>query len=91
MVRKQQALDRVQQVHGASEDEDLVRQMLVTAMRLVQDGTSARDLKLLNSALKELRHAFRVFSPYIHQRKVAVAIKRSRKIALMPYTTIAAH
>ena len=26
-----------------------------------------------------------------HQRKVAVAIKRSRKIALMPYTTIAAH
>ena len=67
-----QALDRVQQVHGASEDEDLVRQMLVTAMRLVQDGTSARDLKLLNSALKELRHAFRVFSPYIHQRKVAV-------------------
>jgi len=67
-----QSLGRAQEIHGAAEDEDLVRQILVTAMRLVQDGASARDLKLLNSALKELRHAFRVFAPYAHQRKVAV-------------------
>jgi len=26
-----------------------------------------------------------------HQRKVSVAVKRARKIALMPYTTISAH
>src|SRR5262249_55761356 len=30
------------------------------------------DVKLTNSALKELRHAFRVFAPYKHVRKVAV-------------------
>ncbi len=68
----EQSLGRAQEIHGASEDADLVRQILVTAMRLVQDGAAARDLKLLNSALKELRHAFRVFAPYAHQRKVAV-------------------
>jgi hypothetical protein len=67
-----EALGRAQEIHGAVEDADLVRQILVTAMRLVQDGTAARDLKLLNSALKELRHAFRVFAPYAHDRKVAV-------------------
>ncbi|MEE2679857.1 MAG: LOG family protein [Myxococcota bacterium] len=67
-----QALERAQEIHGVSEDADLVRQILVTATRLVQDGAAARDLKLLNSALKELRHAFRVFAPYSHQRKVAV-------------------
>ena len=67
-----EALGRVQELHGDAEDADLVRQILVTAMRLVQDGASARDLKLLNNALKELRHAFRVFAPYGHQRKVAV-------------------
>ena len=26
-----------------------------------------------------------------HQRKVAVAVKRSRKLALMPYTTVSAN
>ena len=54
------------------EDVELVRQLLVTSLFLLRDGTSRAELKLVNSALKELRHAFRVFSPYDHQRKVAV-------------------
>ena len=44
---------------------------MVTSLRLVQDGTPGGDLKLLNNAMKELRHAFRVFSPYGGLRKVA--------------------
>lgn len=57
-----------------TEDEDLelVRQILVTGVHLLRDGTSRAELKLVNSALKELRHAFRVFKPYSHLRKVAV-------------------
>jgi len=51
---------------------DLVRQMLVTSLRLMRDGATTGDLKLVNSALKELRHSFRVFSPYDQVRKVAV-------------------
>jgi len=51
---------------------DYVRQMLVTALGLLGDGSSTGDLKLLNAAWKELRHAFRVFAPYAHVRKVAV-------------------
>jgi uncharacterized protein (TIGR00730 family) len=54
------------------ERADYVRQMLVTALGLLGDDSSTGDLKLLNSALKELRHAFRVFAPYAHVRKVAV-------------------
>jgi uncharacterized protein (TIGR00730 family) len=54
------------------EAADYVRQMLVTSLRLLRDRASTGDLKLLNSALKELRHAFRVFAPYEHVRKVAV-------------------
>jgi uncharacterized protein (TIGR00730 family) len=51
---------------------DYVRQMLVTGLGLLGDDGSTGDLKLLNSTLKELRHAFRVFAPWAHVRKVAV-------------------
>jgi len=53
-------------------DLELVREILVTGVRLLRDGTSGAELKLVNNALKELRHAFRVFSEYDQNRKVAV-------------------
>ena len=54
------------------EDAELVRQLLTTGVHLLRDGTSHAELKLVNSALKELRHAFRVFAPHSENRKVAV-------------------
>ncbi|MCR9093877.1 MAG: LOG family protein [bacterium] len=53
-------------------DAELIRQLVTTGVHLLRDGTSRAELKLVNSALKELRHAFRVFSPYAETRKVAV-------------------
>lgn len=53
-------------------DVEIVRQLLTTGIHLLRDGTSRAELKLVNSALKELRHAFRVFKPYSELRKVAV-------------------
>jgi hypothetical protein len=44
----------------------------VTGLRLLSDGAKPGDLRLLNSALKELRHSLRVFAPWSHIRKVAV-------------------
>jgi uncharacterized protein (TIGR00730 family) len=49
-----------------------LRQILVSGLRLLEDGAGLGDLKLVNAALKELRHALRVFAPYEHHRKVAV-------------------
>src|SRR5262245_55373415 len=51
-------------------DERLVREMLETCLRLLRDGTSIGDLKILNAALRELRYAFKVFAPYRGVRKV---------------------
>jgi len=65
-------LARFQARFGESESPESVRQILVTALRLVTDGTSPADLRLLSNALKELRHAFRVFAPWEPVRKVAV-------------------
>jgi uncharacterized protein (TIGR00730 family) len=57
---------------SGDERADLVRQLLVTGVGLLGDECSTGDLKLLNATLKELRHAFRVFAPWAHVRKVAV-------------------
>jgi uncharacterized protein (TIGR00730 family) len=65
-------LEQARILYGRIDGEDYVRQIMVSAMRLVSDGTSRADLLLLNSALKELRHSFRVFAPYRHLRKVAI-------------------
>lgn len=65
-------LARFQERFGPSESAESVRQIVVTALRLVTDAATRADLKLLSNALKELRHAFRVFAPYEATRKVAV-------------------
>jgi uncharacterized protein (TIGR00730 family) len=58
--------------YGHADGSESVRQIVVTALRLLRDGADESDVRLLSSALKELRHSFRVFAPYEQQRKVAV-------------------
>ncbi|MFK7896010.1 MAG: TIGR00730 family Rossman fold protein [Myxococcota bacterium] len=65
-------LDSARRDGSDAEQLELVRQILVTGVHLLRDETSHAELKLVNSALKELRHAFRVFKPYSERRKVAV-------------------
>lgn len=47
-----------------------VRELMVTAIRLLEDRTSIADVRLLNAAVRELRYAFRVFARYQTARKV---------------------
>jgi hypothetical protein len=61
-----------EEVYGEFDDAELIRQVVVTALRLIRDRAYRGDLKLINNALKELRHSFRVFAPYEHVRKVAI-------------------
>ena len=69
-----------QQVHddAATDDrqhigiEQLAQQIRETADKLIRDGVTRGDIKLLSTALKELRYAFKVFTPYRHLRKVTV-------------------
>src|SRR4051794_17514017 len=66
-----------QQIHeGTPEErqpvreEQLAAQIRETADKLLRDGASRADLKLVSTALKELRYCFNVFKPYRHVRKV---------------------
>jgi len=47
-------------------------QMVTTVLKLYEDGAATGDLKITNTALKELRYAFKVFAPYSAVPKVTV-------------------
>jgi uncharacterized protein (TIGR00730 family) len=48
------------------------QQLLTTVLKLHEDGASSGDLKITNTALKEMRYAYKVFAPYRDVRKVTV-------------------
>jgi uncharacterized protein (TIGR00730 family) len=51
---------------------DLIEQIKESADKLAVDKTSRGDLKIISRTLRELRYAFKVFTPYRSRRKVTV-------------------
>ncbi|HTQ39187.1 MAG TPA: TIGR00730 family Rossman fold protein [Pirellulales bacterium] len=51
---------------------DLIEQIKESADKLAADQPSRGDLKILSRTMRELRYAFKVFSPYRNRRKVTV-------------------
>jgi len=68
----EELVKNAQAEYGEELPRDFVTELIVTAIRLIKDHTPRGDVKLLNSAFKEMRHAFRVFEPFEHVRKVSV-------------------
>jgi uncharacterized protein (TIGR00730 family) len=55
-----------------SERRRLVRDLLVTSMRLATEQTDMLDLKIASAALQEMRRAFAVFGPFEDVPKVTI-------------------
>lgn len=55
-----------------SYDGRMIRDLLVTSLKLLRDGRDTGEIKLLVASLKELRHAYRVFAPYADKRKISI-------------------
>lgn len=53
-------------------DAELATEIVMTALKLAREQVSRLDRKIVNTALKEMRHAFRVFAPYKGIRKVTI-------------------
>jgi uncharacterized protein (TIGR00730 family) len=70
-----QTLDRLLADVGAEPDAfgtRLVRDLLVTGLKLIPDGRHTGELKLITNSVRELRHAFRVFARYAAPHKVTI-------------------
>src|SRR4051794_38351654 len=57
---------------GASQDRDVLFDILVSAVRLAGDDTDRLDLKITAAVLKEMRAAFLAFAPYKATPKVTI-------------------
>lgn len=53
-------------------DGDIVSEMIASAIKLLHDPTNRGDLKLINTSIKEMRYALKVFAPYREVRKCSI-------------------
>jgi uncharacterized protein (TIGR00730 family) len=54
-----------------AQQQRYVDDLVATAQQLLADNASIGDLKIVTGALREIAHAFKVFAPYHHVRKVS--------------------
>lgn len=65
-------IDRLVKTAGGSPHAELLHEMVQTVLRLIEDQADRGDVKIVNAALRELVHAFRLFTPYRGIRKVTI-------------------
>jgi uncharacterized protein (TIGR00730 family) len=88
---------------GGGFNEESVSDIIENALKLLADVEDSGDVRVIQTALRELRYAFKLFAPYSHQRKVTIfgsartqstrmeyqqAVEFGRKIAAAGYMVI---
>jgi hypothetical protein len=66
------AIDHLMELTGHIHHPEIIREMILAALKVGQEEEHTADLKLMNSTLKEMRFTSKVFGPYHHVRKVSV-------------------
>src|SRR5438874_682857 len=57
---------------GGGYNEDSVADIVENALKILSDIEDSGDVKVIQTALRELRYAFKLFAPYSHVRKVTI-------------------
>ena len=57
---------------GGGHNADQVADIIENALKLLSDVKDTGDVRVIQTALRELRYAFRLFAPYAHVRKVTI-------------------
>jgi uncharacterized protein (TIGR00730 family) len=63
---------QILQTRGDTENADLAEDIIATALRVLDEKMDRRDVRVIASAVKELRYASKIFAPYQGRRKVTV-------------------
>src|ERR1039458_4542888 len=59
-------------LQGGGANPDLVEDIIANALKLLTDVKDRGDARVIRTAVRELRYAFRLFAPYRETRKVAI-------------------
>ncbi len=62
----------IRDIAGETEHFDVIKEMIVTALKLSENHVTEQDIGIIHRALKEIRYGFKFFSPYKNVRKVSV-------------------
>src|SRR5436189_1324954 len=57
---------------GGGANPDLVGDIIENALKLLTDVEARGDVRVIQTAVRELRYAFKMFAPYAHTRKVTM-------------------
>src|SRR5215813_7886272 len=57
---------------GGGFNEDNVADIIENALKLLADVEDTGDVRVIQTALRELRYAFKLFAPYAKVRKVSI-------------------
>jgi len=60
------------QFKGGGHNESEVADIIENALKLLTDVQDTGDVRIIKTALRELRYAFRLFAPYVGKRKVTI-------------------
>jgi uncharacterized protein (TIGR00730 family) len=67
-----QAIEHLMAMVGGIRRPELVRELILAALKAGQEDDEKADLKLMNSSMKEMRFTAKIFGPYRHIRKISV-------------------
>jgi hypothetical protein len=65
-------IDELIKLKGGGFNEDNVADIIENALKLLRDVEDTGDVRVIQTAVRELRYAFRLFAPYDRIRKVAI-------------------
>jgi hypothetical protein len=57
---------------GGGYNQESVADIIESALKILTDVKDSGDVRVIQTAVRELRYAFRLFAPYAHIRKVAI-------------------
>jgi len=67
-----QQIQELIQSKGGGHNEAEVADIIENALKLLTDVKDTGDVRVIQTALRELRYAFRIFAPYHEKRKVTI-------------------
>src|SRR5271167_3690189 len=65
-------IDELIDYKGGGYNEENVADIIENALKLLKDVQDSGDVRVIQTALRELRFAFKLFAPYSHTRKVTI-------------------
>ena len=65
-------IEELIQFKGGGFNQENVADIIENALKLLTDVQDSGDVRVIQTALRELRYAFKMFAPYSHSRKVTI-------------------